>query len=124
MKNEIMISPQNLYPTEGLHSIQNEKLQLYAREYRNNLNMKKPLVFMFDNEYYILKGHHLVLAAIIAGVKEVAVRVVDNKEYPFWNKDENIIDTLSSIGISTLYDFEAIGGFTYKKYPDYYKSER
>lgn len=121
MEKAMMISPQKLFPTESLSSIQNEKLQLYLNEYRNGKSMEKPLVFMFDNEYYILRGHHLVLAAIMAGVTEISVRIVNNKEYPFWNEDQNIIDTLNGIGMSTLYDFETIGGFAYKTYPDYYK---
>ena len=57
----------------------------------------------------------------MAQIKEICVEIVDNKQYSFWNNDENIIDTLRSIGMSTLYDFEAVGGFTYPQYPDYYK---
>lgn len=121
LKNEILISPQKLFPTESLFSIKNDLLQLYIEGYKEGKNLEKPLVFMFDKNYYILKGHHLVLAAIMAQIKEICVEVVDNKQYSFWNNDENIKETLRSIGISTLYDFETIGGFTYQTYPDYYK---
>lgn len=63
----------------------------------------------------------MTLAAIISQIQEICVKIVDNKQCLFWNNDENIIDTLRSIGMSTRYDFGAIGGFTYQKYSDYYK---
>lgn len=121
LKNEMLISPQKLFPTESLVFIKNDILQFYIEGYKKGENLEKPLVFMFDKNYYILKGHHLALAAIMAQIKEIRVEVVDNKQYSFWNNDENIKDTLRSIGMSTLYDFETIGGFTYQTYPDYYK---
>lgn len=121
LKNEMLISPQKLFPTESFVFIKNDILQYYIEEYKKGGILEKPLVFLFDKNYYILKGHHLTLAAIMAQIKEICVEIVDNKQYSFWNNDENIIDTLRSIGMSTLYDFEAVGGFTYPQYPDYYK---
>lgn len=120
---KMMISPQKLYPTERLAFIKNDILQLYIENYKKEKKMEKPLVFLFDNNYYILKGHHLVLAAIMAGINELCIEVVDNRQFTFWSNEENIKQTLNSIGMSTLYDFETIGGFTYQTYPDYYKKK-
>lgn len=118
---EMLIAPQELYPTESFATIKNDILQVYIKQYENGNIVDKPLVFLFDNNYYILKGHHLVLAAIMSRVKELCVEVVDNKEYSFWNSEENIKENLKSVGMRTLYDFETIGGFTYQTYPLYYK---
>lgn len=123
-KNEILISPRELYPTEGFVSIRNEHLQFYVRKFKENQDsVVKPLVFPFDNNYYILKGHHVVLAAAMADIEKIAVEIVNRSELSFWKSDENVKETLKSVGISTLYDFEAIGGFTYLSYPIYYRAK-
>ena len=54
-------------------------------------------------------------------IEELVVEVVDRTQLSFWENDDNVKETLKSIGLSTLYDFETIGGFTYQSYPDYYK---
>ena len=120
-KNEVLISPQKLYPTESLVFIKNDRLQFYIDEYKKGANLEKPVVFLFDNNYYILKGHHLVLAAAMAQVTEICVEVEDYKQYLLWSDEETIKENLRSIGMSTLYDYETIGGFTYETYPEYYK---
>ena len=120
-KNEMLISPQKLYPTESLVFIKNDRLQFYIDEYKKGANLEKPVVFLFDNNYYILKGHHLVLAAAMAQVTEICVEVEDYKQYLLWSDEETIKENLRSIGMSTLYDYETIGGFTYETYPEYYK---
>ena len=123
-ENQILLSPDSLYPTESLISIQDEQIQFYVRAFADNKdNVALPLVFIFDNNYYILKGHHIVLAAAISEIDRLLVEIVDRFQLSFWKNDENVVETLNSIGISTLYDFEAIGGFTYKSYPVYYRKE-
>lgn len=121
-KNEILISPQELYPTESFASIRDEYLQFYIREFKENKDgVAKPLVFYFDNNYYILKGHHVVLAAAMSDIERIPIEVVDRSKLSFWKSDENVKETLKSVGLSALYDFETIGGFTYLSYPNYYK---
>lgn len=117
----MLISPQKLYPTESLVFIKNDRLQFYIGEYKNGASLEKPVVFLFDNNYYILKGHHLVLAAIMAKVTEICVEVENHRQYSLWSDEETIKENLRSIGMSTLYDYETIGGFTYEIYPEYYK---
>lgn len=119
--HEIIISPKELYPTESFVFIKNDILQKYYNEYKRGERLEKPIVFLFDGNYYILRGHHLVLAAIMANVEQLIVIVQDVKLITFWKERTNIISTLKSIGMSTLYDFETIGNFEYKSYPNYYK---
>ena len=122
MNNQKLISPRELYPTEIFVFIRDDELQFYIKEFKmNKEHMVKPLVFYFENNYYILKGHHVVLAAAMINIEELVVEVVDRTQLSFWENDDNVKETLKSIGLSTLYDFETIGGFTYQSYPDYYK---
>lgn len=122
MNNQKLISPRELYPTESFAFIRDDVLQFYIKEFKmNKEHMVKPLVFYFENNYYILKGHHVVLAAAMINIEELVVEVVDRTQLSFWENDDNVKETLKSIGLSTLYDFETIGGFTYQSYPDYYK---
>ncbi|WP_418619830.1 hypothetical protein [[Clostridium] scindens] len=122
MNNQKLISPRELYPTESFVFIRDDELQFYIKEFKmNKEHMVKPLVFYFENNYYILKGHHVVLAAAMINIEELVVEVVDRTQLSFWENDDNVKETLKSIGLSTLYDFETIGGFTYQSYPDYYK---
>ena len=122
MNNQKLISPRELYPTESFVFIRDDVLQFYIKEFKmNKEHMVKPLVFYFENNYYILKGHHVVLAAAMINIEELVVEVVDLTQLSFWENDDNVKETLKSIGLSTLYDFETIGGFTYQSYPDYYK---
>ena len=122
MNNQKLISPRELYPTESFVFIRDDVLQFYIKEFKmNKEHMVKPLVFYFENNYYILKGHHVVLAAAMINIEELVVEVVDRTQLSFWENDDNVKETLKSIGLSTLYDFETIGRFTYQSYPDYYK---
>ena len=122
MNNQKLISPRELYPTESFVFIRDDELQFYIKEFKmNKEHMVKPWVFYFVNNYYILKGHHVVLAAAMINIEELVVEVVDRTQLSFWENDDNVKETLKSIGLSTLYDFETIGGFTYQSYPDYYK---
>lgn len=121
LQKEILISPQKLYPTESLVFIKNDLLQILINEYKEGKILERPLIFQYDGLYYIYKGHHLVLAAIMAEINEITVEIVELKELSFWSKEENIRATLQSVGMSTLFDFEAIGNFTYQTYPEYYR---
>ncbi len=60
---------------------------------------------------YLLDGSYEMLAANILN-KNMDVEIIDRTDITFWKIDENIEETLQAIGISTLYDFEVIGGFT------------
>ena len=89
--------------------------------FKENIETEKIKAFLFKDNYYILKGHHKMLAANRLGLQEISVEIVEKTEHAFWNDEKNVIDNLKAIGLSALYDFEAVGGFTYEKYPDYYR---
>lgn len=118
---QLFISPKDLYPTENFGFNRSEVLKLYLEAFKREGVFEQPQVFNFEDNYYILKGHHIVLAAIIAGIEKIKVELIDTGKDKFWSNEQNIIDTLKVRGISTLYDFEAIGNFTYSTYPKYYE---
>ena len=115
-----MISPKKLYPTESLFSIEEKKVLFYMECFKENLVTEDIKVFLFDGNYHIMKGHHKMLAANRMQLSEIAVEVVDIPANTFWGKQENIVANFKAIGMTALYDFEAVGGFGYDNYPRYY----
>jgi|GEM_PF-2689030 len=118
---ERTISPKEMYPTKKIISIDNTIIESCVHEYKSKKEMEKPIVFLFDGNYYILKGHHLMLSASLAGAKMIKVDVIEEAKYPFIKDEEDFKATLENVGLSTLYDFEGIGNFKYEKYPHYYE---
>ena len=115
------ISPKKLYPTESLSMIKENKIQFYMNCFQNNIKTEDIEVFYFDNKYYILNGHHKMLAANRMHLPEVPIKVVDLSKISFWRENKNIIRNFEAIGMTALYDFEAVGGFHFEDYPDWYK---
>lgn len=115
-----MISPKKLYPTESLFSIEENKILFYMECFKENIVTEDIKAFLFGGNYYILKGHHKMLAANRIQLSEIAVNVIDISTNTFWGKQENIVDNFRAIGMTALYDFEAAGGFVYDNYPSYY----
>lgn len=122
-RKELTISPKDLYPTESFAFIKDERLQFYVSCFKSGKEVDKPCVFYFYENYYILKGHHIVLAAIMAEQEEITAEIVDITEFSFWKEEANVKHTLQSVGKSTLYDFELIGNFTYRSYPCFYEKD-
>lgn len=77
--------------------------------------------FVYNENMYTLSGNYEMLAANIINRQYVDVEIIDRRDIPFWNIDDNLEENLRAISISTLHDFEAIGGFTYEEYPVEYK---
>ena len=116
-----MISPKKLYPTESLFSIEESKIQFYMECFKEKIKTEDIKVFWYDEDYYIIEGHHKMLAANRVQLSEILVNVIEIPTNSFWSKPENIISDLKAVGMTTLYDFEAVGGFSYDKYPDSYR---
>lgn len=117
---EKMVSPKTLYPTESLFSIEENKILFYMECLKENIVTENIKVFLFNENYHILEGHHKMFAA---NRMQLAERVVDVINIPtgiFWSKQENSIDNFRAIGMTTLYDFEAVSGFVYDNYSNYY----
>lgn len=116
------ISPQKLYPTVGISSIEQDLIRECKRFYEEQDKQKKDIiVFSFDDVYYIYEGHEQVLAATNCECKTVEVLEIDRANLACWSKTEDLLFALQAIGMTALYDFEAIGAFSYKDYPKYYK---
>lgn len=114
------ISPKKLYPTESLSSIKEDVIRFFMECYKNNIGVPAVVVLMYDGDYYIIDGHQRMLAANRLKLNQIDVEQVQLSSSPFWSNEENILYHLKAVGRSTLYDFEAVGDFTYEKYPSYY----
>ena len=124
MENELVyVSPKLLYPTESLESISNNRIHFYIECFRNNIEVESVQVTIFDDVYYILSGHHLMLAAVLENVEKINVDIKEFKDIAFWGDRQDFISTLESIGMRTLHDFECIGNFSYEAYPEYYSKK-
>lgn len=68
--------------------------------YKENIATEDIKVFLFNGNYYILEGHHKMLAANRMQMLNIAVDVVDIPANTFWSKQENIIDNFRTIGMA------------------------
>lgn len=117
----IKVKPNKLYPLTTIASVEPQTLQKTVELLTKNIDIHTIKSFVYNGNMYMLDGSYEMLAANILNKKNVDVEIIDRTDITFWSVDENIEETLQAIGISTLYDFEAIGGFTYDNYPAEYK---
>lgn len=115
------ISPQKLYPTESLFSIEEKKILFFMECLKNDIEFPVIKVFVYDGNYFIFDGHHRMLAANRLGLPQIDVEVVTLSDGSYGAQEENVVDGLSAVGLTGLYDFEAVGGFMYDMYPTCYK---
>lgn len=121
MQTHIKTKPNMLYPLTAIASVEPEMLQKMVRLLSENVEVHSIKSFVYKGNMYLLDGDYEMLAANILNKKSVEVEIVDRKGIPFWNVDRNLEENLQAIGVSALFDFEAVGGFTYDKYPKEYK---
>lgn len=106
----------SLYPTQNFRDFNNDVFKEYLnKENKNQTGCALDTVSVTEKDgyYYLLDAHHGTYAAAHSGKKFVSVNIyLDEKSkatvYPLSKKD--------------LYDFEDMGLFTYKKYPNENKS--
>lgn len=120
-RGTLKMEPYKLYPLTTIASIDPVILQKVTKCVKQDTDIVAIKAIEFNGNTYVLEGYYEILAANILNIKSVPVEFVDRKNLPFWNDDKNIEETLKAIGISTLYDFETIGGFVYEKYPLEYR---
>lgn len=118
-----MIRINQLYPTASLFSIAPERIKELTHVLKKDGTDTEIIATEFDGHYYIVDGHEQVAAASFLGAEKVMVYLIDYKEHAFFSKPGNLENTLSSIGMTAIYDFEAICGITYGEYPLYYKTK-
>ena len=120
--NEIRsISPKKLYPMTTIKSIHPDTLERVVHEIRSGSYTPIIEVAEFRGYYIILNGNYQMLAANIAGKSQVDVEIVSRDQKNTWLSEKNIEEQLEIVGMNALYDFEALGGFKYSEYPDFYK---
>lgn len=116
-----LVNINELYPTESLVFIEPESIEKTAAMIKADGTDTEIVAFLFENHYYIFRGHVQLMAAAFLHATRVRVFLVDYKELPFFCEEKNIKKTLTNIGMSTIFDFEGICGFTYPEYPEYYR---
>lgn len=117
----IKMKPNMLYPLTAISSVEPAILRNMIKLLSENVEIHSIKSFDYNGNMYMLDGDYEMLAANILNKRSVDVEIVDRKNIPFWNVDKNLEENLHAIGVSALFDFEAVGGFTYDKYPKEYK---
>ena len=110
---KIMLNLKNMYPTQGFGDLQSEKInEIYDTELKSNQpHMQDSMLIAIKDGYnYILDGHHHVFASLEAGKAFGEVRGMVS--------DEKTLSAIMPLSKKELYDFEKMGSFVYKNYPD------
>lgn len=116
-----MIKIDKLYPTESIFSIDSEKIKKLTNVLDADGSNTEVVAIIYGGYYFIVQGHEQVAAASYLGAKQVMVYLMDYRKHSFYSKESNIESTLSSLGMTAIYDYEAICGITFSEYPSYYK---
>lgn len=115
------IDPRKLFPTVSLESISNDNILFFLNKLEKKEDIMPVMVYYYEDNYYIIDGHHRMLSTVIYGKEEIEIVELQKSELPNWWTEKLFEDTLSSLGMRTIYDFEAIGNFSYYEYPYFYK---
>lgn len=116
------INPTKLYPTVTLESILNDNITFFMDKFKKNEPIVPIMTYNYNGNYYIIDGHHRMLAANICEKDEVDIIELERDELPNWCESRVFESTLNGLGMRTIYDFEAIGKFSYEEYPQYFKN--
>lgn len=117
------MNPKCLYPTETLESIQNDTILFYVDKIKKNEPIMPIMVYRYEGYYFIIEGHHRMLASVVCGAEEIDTVELKKNELPEWCDDSSFTETINGVGMRTVYDFEAVGNFCYEEYPKYYLDE-
>lgn len=110
-----IISPKELYPTESMFFIEENRINHYMECFKDSVATEDIKVLLFDGNYYIIVGHHKMLAANRLQLSEIPVDIVKIQDNDYW--EQNIVANIKALGMTALHDFEAVGDFFYDKYP-------
>lgn len=117
------INPKKLFPTVTLESISNDNIHFFINKFMKDEDVLPIMVYQYDDHYFIIDGHHRMLASVISNKSEVEVMVLEKDELPDWCESNIFESTLNSLGMRTIYDFEAIGDFSYVEHPKFYMNQ-
>lgn len=110
-KHQILISPKSLYPTQTDRNM--EDAEAYRSQPAAMGEGKAVTAVCFENYHYVMEGHDRVLAALLDDRPFIKAEMVDCEV-------QNLINKLQDAGTGILHEYEAVGKFTYKSYPEYY----
>jgi Cytidylate kinase len=114
----IMLSPLSLYPSQSVRNLNKTTIDFCVDTRSYSLN---PIAIVkYLGYHYIVDGHNRMVAAALNNEKLINVCLFDPKLFPFFSDPDNVQRELSSLSISTLYDFEDLGHFRYASYPKTY----
>lgn len=116
----INIEPHKLYPLTSLSAIAPNTLREMLETMRENEEYYPIKVINYKGNWCVYEGIYAMLAANILKKETIPAQIIERESLPFWKDDCNVMETMRNIGKSGLYDFEAIGNFTYEKYPKEY----
>ena len=119
--NVMQVKPSSLYPVVPLESINPQILNQVIESMRKEMKIASIKVISYKGYFFILEGNYEMLAANIIRLQSIFIEILDRSKISFWDKDENVEEQLRTIGMNALYDFEAVGKFTYSEYPKLYK---
>ena len=117
----MLISPKSLYPLESIRNINDDVVNEYKKTKKYLVD---PIsIIQFEGYHYVADGHHRMLAALLNNENFVQAEIAQTDNYPFYATTDNLMAQLKSVGISTVYDFEAYGEFRYCSYPGCYSED-
>lgn len=119
-ENIIKIEPYKLYPLTSVLALDPATLRKAIEIMKKKEDFVSIKVINYKGNWCVYDGIYAMLAANILKEEQITVQIMSRESIPFWREDCNVEETMNNIGISGLYDFEAIGNFKYENYPKEY----
>lgn len=103
-RQQVVISPKNIYPTKSARSLDLVWLAEYEAQYKESPDRVPPIELAVVNDaLYIVNGHHRVMACCRAGLGRV---------------DAALITAPATPSTELVAQWEAAAGFTFGYYPE------
>lgn len=118
----ILLSPMSLYPTQRIRDISQTQLAKYISLNKDKNAFPPVSISIMDSYHFIIDGHHRVLSALVNKLPIIRCELAHDRVSPVFSAETALKEQLSHCGVSTLYDFETIGNFTYASYPAFYQA--
>lgn len=119
---KLIVSPKNIYPTEGIRNINEKILEEYRLKVRNHIEFEPIELIRANDSLFILNGHHRVLAANLENLGHInAILLYDENDVMSMNITTKEYITITP---SDIYDWEDVNGFLFNYYPEIIKDWR
>lgn len=120
-ENKVLISPNNLYPTQSIRNISATLLNKYTKDFSNQLYYVNSLIFTakYNEYFFIIDGHHRTMASAINSIPFITVKIIATKADELITSNVSLEQYLKHIRLSDFYDYEDVCNFRYLEYPDF-----